>query len=475
VEYSDQGFEQFQVALKPFAESDPLLWRLRDSLYATLCYRMIGFSLEKRHIAGIWTWIPWAISKILRRVLLPSRPSEDSPFGFLFYGSHGAHFETLLPVVRETAQNHMVTAWCLALDPAQISRLGQVNNVRTAQLGNPLDQMRRKDIGRHAMAAIRLTSRLSKLLPSYRQELAAHRSLLIQVIFDYFVWKRFWLESGISKDLSAVFVTSEASPIAKGLIDAARDRGAKAVHLCHGLRHATHQVTRATDLCAFSEMDRQWFADRISETTVARAIGNPRIDSIRASIPPPRRRHNEPFRLLFLNSGIEDPYTPAMMEQDCKVLAINSVTRAKYLLRVRPHPRESATVLTRIFQKHGVHIDEFSSGSLSEDLEWCDAAATQCSTSLLEAAVTGRPCYWINARSDGLLGTGELQAAGIGRLIKSSNEWADAVNDLYVSRVSPPALIPDQILEKTRIANKTRQPWLDRLGILMHPSAETAK
>jgi hypothetical protein len=164
-----------------------------------------------------------------------------------------------------------------------------------------------------------------------------------------------------------------------------------------------------------------------------------------------------------------------MMEQDCKVLAVNSVTRAKYILRVRPHPRESAAVLTNIFQKQGVHIDEFSSGSLSEDLGWCDAAATQCSTSLLEAAVTGRPCYWINARSDGLLGTGELQTAGIGRLIKSGDEWADAVNDLYASRVSPPALIPEQVLEQAKIVAKTQQPWVDRLGIRMNPSAETAR
>ena len=42
MEYSDKGFEEFQDLLRPFRESHPLLWRIRDSLYAALYYRVPG-------------------------------------------------------------------------------------------------------------------------------------------------------------------------------------------------------------------------------------------------------------------------------------------------------------------------------------------------------------------------------------------------------------------------------------------------
>lgn len=464
MKYSDAGFEEFQKTLNEFRESDPLLWRLRDSLYAAICYRMIGFKLERRHSAGLWSWAPWVAYKAVQSISKDTKQlSPDAKFGFLFYGSHSAHFETLLPVVKEIAQEHEVIVWSLALEAKQVSMLSEIRNVHVVPLANPFAAASMLD---HAIVAIRATFRLGEIFAEQKSNIAAHRSLLAQTVFDYLGWKQFWRRIPPGCAASAVFVTSESSVIAKAFMESAMARGARAVHFCHGLRNAVHQVTVATDLCALSEMDHRWFAERVDKTTSVRAIGNPRIESIRAAVSLPRPRHlGEPFRLLFLSTGIEDPYTEEMMRGDCSILALDKTDRAKYIVRVRPHPRESVAELARILQENRVTVDEFSSGSLIDDLAWCDAAATQCSTSLLEAAVAHRPCYWINARADGLCSTGDLQSAGLGQLIRTREQWMEAVEDLCALRIRPPALITDEALDRTRIVSDSRRSWLEKLHI----------
>jgi hypothetical protein len=240
----------------------------------------------------------------------------------------------------------------------------------------------------------------------------------------------------------------------------------RTVHFCHGFRHATHQVTRATDLCVYSELDRQWFQSRVEKDCTVRAIGNPRMETIRNTVGPPRdRKSGEPFRLLLFSSGEESPYTAEMVKADMAILAAESATCSKYILRIRPHPREPFDVLLKVTQELGLKVDEFSQGTLAEDVSWCDAAATSWSTALLEAAVAGRPCYWTDAGGCGFGGTGELQRAGLGLLVQTKEEWAQAVEELFLFQTQPPAVVPEATLNELRICLDDSVSWLQRLQL----------
>jgi hypothetical protein len=187
---------------------------------------------------------------------------------------------------------------------------------------------------------------------------------------------------------------------------------------------------------------------------------------VRKKVGPPRSRFKgEPFRFLFFNAGVEGQYKRNMQIDDLSILATSNDLKNRFTLRMRPHPRERIEDLKYTVNKAGLVVDEWGTGLLWEDLVWCDAAGTSLSTSLLEAAVCGRPCYWINARDDGIFRTDELRKSGLGLLVRSKGEWEKAVIDLFDSRIKPPARIPDDLLYKLKIIPAVSEPWRVRLKI----------
>ncbi len=472
MEYSDKGFEEFQDLLRPFRESHPLLWRIRDNLYAALYYRVPGGGEERRHRAGLWSWGLWAVGKALlaAKKSVPSVES-NSRFQFLFCGTHSAHFDTLVPVVREAAalsREMPVCVWSVELKPEQVSFLDGIGNVKVIRLPELYSCVAVSSKFRAARRALREVFALERLLKGtgHKEELRHRRSFVAESVFHYLLSGGFWEMTLSPTQSGAVFTTTEAPYLCKGLFDAARNRRMRTVHFCHGLRHAAHQVTRATDLCVYSELDRQWFQSRVEKGCTLRAIGNPRMETIRNTVGPPRdRKPGEPFRLLLFSAGEESPYTAEMVKADLAILAAESATRSKYILRIRPHPREPFDVLLKAVKEIGLEVDEFSQGILAEDISWCDAAATSWSTALLEAAVAGRPCYWTDAGGHGFGGTGELQRAGLGLLVQTKEEWAQAVEKLFLFQTQPPAAVPEATLNELRICLDDSVSWLQRLQL----------
>lgn len=472
MEYSDTGFEEFQELLRPFRESHPLLWRNRDSLYAALYYRVPGTVVERRHRLGLWSWVAWAISKILlapKKSILPA--NSDSRFHFLFCGTHSAHFDTLVPVVRETAalsKKTPVCAWSMELKPEQETFLAGIGNVRVIRLPALPSSVAALTKIRAALHALSETFVLGRLLErtEHREHFLRNRSFAAEVVFHYLLALDFWGKILPHAGSGAVFTTTEAPYLCKGLFDAARNRNMRAVHFCHGFRHAMHQVTAATDLCVFSELDRRWFQSRVGNDCAVRAIGNPRMETIRNTVGPPRvRKPGEPFRLLLFSAGEESPYTAEMVKADLAILAAAPEVRSKYVLRIRPHPREPFDVLLRVVKEIGLAVDEFSKGTLAQDISWCDAAATSWSTALLEAVVTGRPCYWTDAGGYGFGGTGELQRAGLGLLVRNSEQWQQAAEEIFSGQVRSPAVISEEKLQELGICFPPSVSWLQRLEI----------
>jgi len=472
MEYSDKGFEEFQDLLRPFRKSHPLLWRIRDNLYAALYYRVPGGGEERRHRAGLWSWGLWAVGKALLAAKAPV-PAIDSNsrFHFLFCGTHSAHFDTLVPVVREAAalsKEMPVCVWSVQLKPEPESFLAGIGNVKVIRLPELHSCVAFSNKFRAARRARREVFALERLLKGqrHREELRHRRSFVAESIFHYLLAANFWEITLSPARSGAVFTTTEAPYLCKGLFDAARNRRMQAVHFCHGLRHSMHQVTRATDLCVYSELDRKWFQSKVEKDCTVRAIGNPRMETIRDTVGPPRQRvPGEPVRLLFLSQGEESPYTAGMVKADMAVLAADPATRSKYVLRIRPHPREPFDVLIKVVKEIGLAVDEFSQGTLAEDLSWCDAAATPWSTALLEAAVAGRPCYWTDAGGSGFGGTGELQSAGLGLLVRNSEQWKLAVEEMFLGRVQPPAAVSERKLQELGICLPQTISWLQRLEI----------
>lgn len=472
MEYSDTGFEGFQDLLRPFRESHPLLWRIRDSLYAALYYRVPDGGRERRHRTGYWSWVAWAMHK----ALIPAgRPvpaiGTDSRFHFLFCGTHSAHFDTLDPLVREAAalsKEMPVCVWSVELKPEQESVLAGIGNVKIVRLPELYPYVAVSSKIRAARRALREVFALKRLLKGtgHKKELLHWRSCVAESVFLYLISADFWEKALPHPQSGAVFTTTESPHFSKGLFDAARNRNMRTVHFCHGFRHAMHQVTRATDFCVYSEMDRKWFQSRVGKDCTVRAIGNPRMEAIRNTVGPPRdRKPGEPFRLLFFSQGEESPYTAGMMKADLAILAAESATRSKFILRIRPHPREPFDVLVKVIKEIGLVVDEFSRGTLAEDISWCEAAATPWSTALLEAAVAGRPCYWTDAGGHGFGGTGELQRAGLGLLVKTKEEWAQAVEELFLFQTKPPAAVPKSTLNELKICLDDPVTWLQRLQL----------
>jgi len=458
--------------LRPFRDTNPLLWQIRDGIYSGLYYRAPDRPPERRHLAGLWSWTLWAVLKALlisRRPVPPFNP--QSRFHFLFCGTHSAHYDTLLPVVREAAVRSPeapVCAWSVELRPEQEASLAGIGNVSVVRLPGVYSCASRSIKLAAARRALREALALRRALKDTPHGKALRRkaSFVAESFFHHLIALDFWNREFPRPASGAVFCTNESFYHAKAFISRARKRNWRAIHFCHGLRHAMHQVTQATDFCVFSEMDRAWFQPKVETGSAVRAIGNPRMEAIRDGASPPRRRNpGEPFRLLFLSSGIESPYTLEMVKADLAILAARPETRAKYLLRVRPHPREVRRILHEVVRELGLKVDEYSWGTLAEDLAWCDAAATPWSTALLEAAVAGRLCYWLDAGGHGFGGTGELQRAGLGLLVRTPEAWAEAVRQCSLLQTGPPAAVSTAKLNELRICLQASPSWWERLQL----------
>ena len=318
-----------------------------------------------------------------------------------------------------------------------------------------------------------LVARIAKRTSALARDLGlgwsdADTSKLAQVFWDFesskVVWEKF-LASGPSK---ACFLTSESPASLKGLVQAFRSSGARVFHVCHGLPWEYHADSNATDIVPLSRSDAAWFRDRVAEDVAILACGNPRMSQIHQDSKTRRRAFSSvlPLRILFLSNGVEDPYTAEHESQDLGILLLPEPQRRQTVLRVRPHPREDRELLARAISRAGLQVDSISGESLADDLEWADVCATPWSTSLLEAMVAGRACFWTNARNDRLCLTGDYIDAGLGTVITDSSAWTSIVSRLLEGPQGFGSFIlsEDLLRQSGLIAPPDGKNWFERLA-----------
>jgi hypothetical protein len=475
----DEDFETFQERLRETATIDPLVWRLRDSIYHDLRYARVGHDEPRRHRLGKFSWNGWFLQKLIRAKLsaIARESPRDRPrFGFLFYGSHEAHFATLLPIVREIAVNEAVTVWWLELREDQLSILHAMRNVTLISIGPWTSKAGWS--ARSCISDVRAASRLhaklascAALSPDDRFQTRKKISEITETIFEYLRWKRIWRSADESLPEVALFVTSESTPIAKAFRDVMRDNGRRVVHLLHGLPNTTHQVTGATDLCVFSASQKRWFEQRVDRDVHVVTIGNPRLEQLRKVVAPLRERKiGDRFRLLYFSQTTGSYYNREQRRADLSILTGGGSDLTKLSLRIRPHPAEPVNLLQDDIGSAGITSWEISTGSLIGDLSWCDVSATNFSTALLEAAVCGRICYWLNSGGFVFASVKALCKDGIGKPIRSSTEWRDEIGRIARLETPAPAKVTESQLRTLGILPEKAEPWLQRLHVSQKPT-----
>ena len=123
-------------------------------------------------------------------------------------------------------------------------------------------------------------------------------------------------------------------------------------------------------------------------------------------------------------------------------------------------------MLTASLSRSELHVEMVTSGSLEDDLEWADVCASPWSTSLLEAMIAGRACFWTNARNDRMVRTGDYIDEGVGILVTQASEWATIISTILHNPVNAERyILPRKRLEEVGlITPDDGKDWFQRFA-----------
>jgi hypothetical protein len=460
------GFTDFERFLAAFADEaqDPELYNLTDAIFHLLLPReYIG---EKRFQGGLTLWTVWALHKLMtpsgalagqpRRALAPQQPTG---YGFRLLPTP-AHQDSLSPILRQVpcAQRAF---YGFDWEGAEV---GETANA-PSQPGNIALLPFHESIGAlgGAIRTARKITRILKYLPgSLRKSIPEDFTpRMAELLF------RQKLELAVLEKMPcphrAVFLTYELMPVAKAWVRWARDAGIRVIHVMHGQRLPTYQITVATDLLLFSKVDEAWFRERVDPRVKLWTIGHPRLEMIRREVGLPEVPATPRLpRIAFFSQPSEGDYSRELRREDWRILG-GLAGRAE--VRFRLHPRENRESAIHDLKMIGADFIEISDSGLKEDLAWCDAVASSWSTVSMEAAACGRGVFWTCSTPEKYDASQELRDAGIGALILNSDGWDEHLRAWAPEGWSAPVMLPEQKLRDLGMIGDMDRPWLERLGI----------
>jgi hypothetical protein len=463
--HSIADFEGFFQSFREVS-SDRELEYLADAVFVTLWLEIPG--VEKRFKYGIGIWTLWAIAKCLA-TRLPSKrhPACGPPHAATSSSSYGfrllttpAHHDSLVPILDQISREQ-----CCLYGHMREDRLNIDESFKSG-LSHCLSVFGLRTSLRALTQAIGKTFRIRRTLARLSAQ-AVHPTpsdfiaRLAELIFRQQLELALLRRSPCTH--KATFLTYELIPEAKAWVRWARESGARVIHVMHGQRLPTYQVTMATDLLLFSKVDEPWFRERVDPQVKIWTIGHPRLEMIRQQVGLPECPSVDRLpRIAFFSQPSEGDYSRELRLEDWSILA---GLKGRAEVRFRLHPRESKEIAVRDLKNLGAEFIELSEAGLKEDLSWCDAVASSWSTVSMEAAACGRGVFWTCTTPEKYEASRELQVSGIGALIRDAGDWKPYLDAWNHGGWQTPVIVPDHRLNELGMIGDMARPWLERLGL----------
>ena len=466
-ESSNYGYKDFETVLAGFqsiANSRELHY-LTDAIFQLLLPHDPG--VEKRFKGGLTVWALWVLYK-RSTIKLPfgkSLPANGKSLSSSEYGFRllqtPAHHDSLAPLLEQIPRGQRALYgydWEGADDGEQARASGLLQNLSRLTWSKSLFAL---------WKAIRTTRRIQQIhsqIPDYTDRWLPKdfTSRMAELVF------RQQLELEVLRQTPcphrALFLTYELIPETKAWVQWAREAGKRVIHVMHGQRLPTYQVTLATDLLLFSKVDENWFRERVDPQVKIWTIGHPRLERVRKEVGLPGITQPQRMpRIAFFSQPFEVDYSSDLRLRDWAILA---GLRGRAEVRFRLHPRESKEIALRDLQRLGADFIELSEAGLKEDLAWCDAVASSWSTVSMEAAACGRGVFWTCTTPEKYEASSELRDAGIGALIADAGDWDTHLKAWNEDGWTAPVVLPDHKLRELGMIGDSDRPWLKRLEIL---------
>ncbi|WP_234043144.1 hypothetical protein [Luteolibacter yonseiensis] len=410
-----------------------------------------GPVVENRLKGGLSWWGVWALLQLFSsRDLSPAPDGEGkksrSPVDGYRLLPTPAHRDSLIPLIE-------------ASDPESVRIYGEdagLPNLPAVpfDFSNNLRKLGFRQRSRSLLTAFKTHRRLARILakcvPREENLPPAFHPRLIEQIFT--------MELGLARlrgeepRLRSLYVTYELAPDSKALVRWARETGADVIHVMHGQRLPTYQLTQATDLILLSKIDEAWFRPRVDPAVRIHCHGHPRLEKIHQTISPPSRDGRTRPRIAFFSQPAEGDYTRERRDEDYRILA-GLIGKAD--VRIRLHPREPVEEALLAMERAGATAFGISGAGLEDDLRWCDAIASSWSTVALEAAACGRGIFWTCAAPERYEASQELREHGIGVLIDSPGKWQPHLDQWTSGPWNAPVVVPDDRLAELGLIGMT--------------------
>ena len=457
-------FEEFHSTLKEATVESSATSHWSDSVFHL--YLTAGATDELRFRGGIPLWLCWAA----KRILIPAQPMAATvfptkvnppakPYAFRML-STPAHHDTLAAILTTFPSADLVLygANLQSAHPGVLA-LHSTLSENCAALST---KARFRALVRSLSTARHLRKSLTVAGVNRRwRSPGGLAPRMAEMLFRYHLELSVLGKSACPHD--CLFLTYELMPEAKAWVEWARISGKRVIHVMHGQRLPTYQITMATDLLLFSKVDEPWFRERVDPQVKIWTIGHPRLEMIRSEVglpanPSAPRRP----RIAFFSQPCEGDYSSELRMRDWAILA---GLKDQAEVRFRLHPRESRKDAVDDLEKIGADFITLSEAGLKEDLAWCDAVASSWSTVSMEAAACGRGMFWTCATPERYEASQELRDHGIGVLLTNASEWDDHLNAWTGAGWREPIMVSEQRLRELGMIGDMDKPWIERLSL----------
>lgn len=446
-------------------EWHPCFQRGGVGYYSDLCFQFAHIlppRTEKKFRLGIFSWLIWFFGISLWR-RGQDRPKSTRASLVISGISTTAHEETAATFAIASGVNRKsIRVFAPSECPESLQRVSALPPLDLAGIRQSLKKLEKLRALSRAVSIILRIRRVTRETPAVHSAVCACLPSILDAL-ACLEGTRIALQGQIKPETLHV-LTYELQAEMKAFATACRDHNARIVHIMHGQRLATYQVTQATDLVLFSKIDEPWFRQRVDPSVRIWTVGHPRIEAVRSAVGTPHPGNNGDLpKIAFFSQPAEGVYTRQDRIEDWKIL---SSLAGRAAVRMRLHPRESKEEALLDLESLGLDFIELSEAGLIEDLKWCDAVASSWSTVSMEAAACGRGIFWTCATPERYEASQELRAHGVGVLIDQPGKWESFLCHWHEQGAwEAPVLVPDDRLRELGMIGDMKRSWLERLRV----------